>query len=173
MNAIWIVATGYTGLDGFLGTRASFMMDFVVCAMLLVVPLMLLSVFLVKSRREFLWHKRLQTSLAALLLVTIVLFEIDVRWHGWVTRADTSPYWREGSWNDLIDLSLAIHLCFAIPTPLLWGVLVWLAYRGFPRPPRPSLHSGLHKPLGRVAVASMTATTITGWVFYWLAFGAV
>jgi hypothetical protein len=32
------------------------------------------------------------------------------------------------------------------------------------------VHSRIHVPLARLAAADMVLTTITGWLFYWLAF---
>ena len=55
------------------------MLDFVVCALVLIVPLLLYSLWLVKVRRRFLAHKRLQIALGLILLVAVSAFEIDVQ----------------------------------------------------------------------------------------------
>ena len=157
-------------MPGFLSTRGSFMLDLVFTAMMVVVPLLAVSRFLVKSRRAYQAHKVLQLTLAVVLLVAVIAFEVEIRSFGWADRAMGSPYWVDGRWNDWIDRSLAVHLCFAIPTPLLWAWLIYKALRGFPRPAAPSAHSRQHRFWGNVAMLGMALTAITGWCFYWLAF---
>ena len=76
-------------LDGFLGTRASFMLDVVFLAMFALVPVLAVSVWLVMYRQRYLLHKRIQLALGIVLLVTVVLFEIDMRANGW--RAGRAP----------------------------------------------------------------------------------
>jgi uncharacterized membrane protein YozB (DUF420 family) len=159
-------------MDGFLGTRGSFMLDLVVVGMGLTVPLLLFSVWLVRSKKKYGNHKRLQLLIAFVLLAVVIAFEIEMRLFGWTERATASPFWREGAFNDWVDYSLAIHLCFAIPTPFIWGVIIFFAWRGFPRPPSPGDHSRFHRRWGKLAVAAMLATAVTGWIFYYFAFAA-
>ena len=54
--------------DGFLGTRASLMLDVVFLAMFVVVPALAWSVYLVKVRRNYGLHKRVQLLLGSVLL---------------------------------------------------------------------------------------------------------
>ena len=161
----------YPGLDGFLGTRGSFMLDFVFLAMFAVVPLLFVSIFLVK-RGQYGWHKRIQLVLAILLLVAVVAFEVEMRIVGWEARAEASPYWIDSSWNDWVHFSLAIHLFFAIPTALIWTYVVVQAMRLFPKPANPGSHSASHRFWAPIATFEMCMTALTGWVFYWLAFVA-
>ena len=85
----------YPGIDGFLGTRASLMLDVVFLAMFVVVPVMLWSIYQVKYRRRYLLHKRVQLTLALVLLAAVTLFEVDMRIHGWQQRAELSPYFAQ------------------------------------------------------------------------------
>jgi uncharacterized membrane protein YozB (DUF420 family) len=163
---------GLPGYDGFLGSRGSLMLDIVFLAMFAVVPLLVLSWYLVGRRRRYAAHKRLQLILAGVLLVTVVLFELDIRLHGWQERASVSPYWRAGRANDPVDWSLVVHLACAVPTFLLWVAVVVRAWRGFPDPPRPAPHSAWHRRWGWAAMVGMALTALTGWIFYWLAFVA-
>jgi uncharacterized membrane protein YozB (DUF420 family) len=159
-------------LDGFLGTRASLMLDVVVVAMLVIVPLMSWSIYLVKFRRRYQAHKRIQLTLGAVLLVAIIAFEADMRVSGWTQRAVPSPYWSGSGWNDWVHYSLAVHLLFAIPTAVLWLVVIVQALRKFPVPPMPNRYSPRHISWARLAAAEMVMTAVTGWWFYWLAFVA-
>ncbi len=159
-------------MPGFLGTRGSFTIDMVFAAMFLVVPVLWTSVWLVHTGKRFRLHKLIQVTLAVVLGIAVVAFELEMRLKGWRHLAAESPFWREGNWNDWIDYSLVIHLFFAVPTPLIWAAVIVGAWRGFPRPPQPSGHSRTHRLGGKIAATAMTLTGLTGCVFYWLAFAA-
>jgi putative membrane protein len=155
-------------MDGFLGTRASVMLDVVFVAMFAVVPVMCWSIYEVKYRRRYGLHKRVQVILAAVLLATVTAFEIDMQFFtDWKTRAEASPYF-----YTLVKPALWIHLFFAVPTAVIWIITVWHALRNIPDPPAPSAASARHIFLGRLAAWEMTGTAVTGWIFYWLAFVA-
>lgn len=148
------------------------MLDVVFTAMFAVLPALLASIYLVRFRRRYRWHKRMQLVIAGVLLVAVTAFEVDMRLHGWQHLARPSPYWREGPWNDWVDYSLAIHLTCAIPTLVLWVVVSAAALWRFPVPPTPSAHSRWHRRYGATAVVGLVLTAVTGWMFYWLAFAA-
>jgi hypothetical protein len=158
-------------MDGFLGTRASLMLDVVFLAMFAVVPAMAYSIWQVKYRRRYLLHKRAQLILAGVLLIAVTAFEVDMRlFTDWQERADDSPYFTgEVNW---VKRALALHLCFAVPTAVLWVYVTWHALRYIPNPPRPSAHSRHHIRWARLAAWSMFGTAVTGWLFYYLAFMA-
>jgi uncharacterized membrane protein YozB (DUF420 family) len=159
-------------MEGFLGTRASFMLDFVALAMVALVPVLGASVYLVKYRRQYALHKKLQLLLAATLLVAVALFEAEMRISGWRQRAEPSPYMGHGGATNWVLVSLYIHLFFAVSSAVLWVVVLARALRNFPNPPHPSAHSAFHRRFGILAAIDMTCTAVTGWVFYWLAFVA-
>ncbi len=160
----------YEGIDGFLGTRASLMLDVVFLAMFAVLPAIGFGIWLVKYRQAYLLHKRIQLTLAAVLAVTVTLFEIDIRINGWRHRAAESAYYHASQAWHLVNLSLAIHLVFAVTTAVLWIVVVTRALRQFPSPPVPGPHSKSHIFWARLAAIDMGLTAVTGWIFYTLAF---
>jgi uncharacterized membrane protein YozB (DUF420 family) len=156
-------------MNGFLGTRGSFMLDLVVAAMFVTVPILCGSIFLVR-RRAYQAHKRIQLSLACVLLATVVAFEAEMRFVGWQDRATASRYWSTGPFNDWVDYSLVFHLLCAIPTFVVWAWVVWKALSNFPVPPHPTDYSRSHRLWGRLAVIGLLGTAVSGWVFYWFAF---
>ena len=158
-------------MDGFLGTRASLMLDVVFLAMFAVVPLMLWSICQVRYRRRYLLHKRMQLALAIALLVAVLAFEIDMRFFtDWQVRAEASPYFTSPvNW---VKIALGVHLFFAIPTTVIWVYVVWHALRYIPNPPGRSRHSAKHIRWGWIAAWEMVGTAVTGWAFYYLAFMA-
>ena len=160
--------------DGFLGYKTSFMLDFVVCALAIIVPLMLYSLWLVKVRRAFTQHKWLQLALGIILLIAVTAFEVDLQvihggWENIVRKshpedaelaakvAEAQPY-------------LWVHLVFAVTTPVIWFTTLVLAFRRFSSPPLPNRHSRLHKTLGWLSTIDITMTAITGLIFYYIAF---
>lgn len=157
----------YPGIDGFLGTRAPLVLDVLCLAMLVVMVALAWSVYQVKFRRRYNVHKWTQITLAAILLVVVILFEIDIRLHGWESRAAREA---DGIPTAGVWYALYIHLLFAVSTVILWPITIFLALRNFPNPPRPSQHSRVHVPLARVAALDMVLTAVTGWIFYWFAF---
>ena len=155
---------------GFLGYSSTFMLDFVVTALVLIVPALLASLYLVKVRRNYVAHRNLQLLLASVLLAAVVAFEVDIRLHcGWrdiVTSARTLTEQQ----LETIKQTLYVHLVFAISTPLLWGVTIALALKRMPKPPSPCAHSRLHKTLGWLSVIDLVLTSATGLLFYYRAF---
>ena len=162
----------YPGFDGFLGTRASLMLDLVSIAMFVALPLLGWSIFQVKSRKRYVLHKRLQLALASILGAAVLLFEIDMRVYGWRERAELSPFYTSDSGPSLVDVALWIHLLFSVSTFVLWLVVVIRALRNIPSPAGPSPHSSAHKRWGWIAAIDLGLTSITGWIFYYVAFVA-
>jgi len=145
--------------------RGSFMMDFVVVAMFAILPILSWSIYLVKVKRNYELHRKVQAVLGFTLLITVSLFEVDVRVNGWRHLALPSPYY-----YSILFPFLGIHLFFAISTSLLWTVTLWSAWKQFPYPTGPGPYSMKHKKLAWLATGGMFMTSITGWTFYYLAF---
>ena len=175
-------------IDGFLGTRASLMLDVVFLAMFVVLVALAASIYFVANRRNYQWHKRLQLLLGVVLLITVALFEADMRINGWMDRAAASRFYQPitaPGWllstiyvkllgraevPGWVFTSLAIHLVFAVTTSLLWIWVIARALRASRIPPRTAEHSQSHKFWGWVAALDMGLTAVTGWIFYILAF---
>lgn len=160
--------------DGFLGNKTSFMLDAVVCALVIVVPWLLYSLFQVRFRKRYARHRTLQLSLGIVLLLAVSAFEVDL-------------HQVHGGWENIVrkshpeDAALAqkvaevrpylyTHLIFAISTPLIWAATLGMALVKFPKPPVPGQHSRLHKILGWLSTVDVTLTAITGLIFYYVAF---
>ena len=157
--------------DGFLGFKASFMLDVVVCALIVVVPTLMCSLYAVKVRRNYALHKALQIALGGVLLVAIGLFEVDLRMQGGIAGI-LAKRWRPLSPNERESFNalLFVHLFFAISTVFLWAVTLILALRRMPVLPAPCDHSRLHKLLGWLSAADITLTSVTGLLVYYYGF---
>ena len=157
----------YPGLDGFLGTRASVSLDLLFLGMIAIVPVLAWSIYQVKYRRRYELHKRVQVALGLLLLVAVVVFEVDIRLHGWRERAAGQL---GGDPPQIVWNALYIHLVFAVVATFLWPVVIVRALRNFPVPCAPNQHSRFHIFWARIAAIDMMITAVTGCTFYWLAF---
>jgi putative membrane protein len=158
--------------DGFLGYRTSFMLDFVVVALVLIVPVLIYSLYAVKIRHQYKLHRNLQLLLGIVLLVAVALFEYDLQFvqKGWqnVVAKRATPLTADQL--SFVRTILRIHLIFAISTPLLWIATITLALRRMPNPPQPCAHSNLHKRLGWLSTIDIVMTSVTGLIFYYFAF---
>ena len=90
----------------------------------------------------------------------------------WRERALASPHYHEAWFVGAVSWSLMIHLVFAVSTALLWAFVIIMALRRFPVPPEPTGYSRQHILWARLAAIDMVLTTLSGWIFYWLAFVA-
>ena len=149
--------------EGFLGYDTSVMLDVVVVALVVVIPLLMLSLCQVRFGQRYRVHRRLQLTLGAVLLGAVSLFEIDMRLHGgfWAMSQNHSR---------AMHVLLYVHLFFAISTVVLWAATIGLALRRFESPPQPGAHSRLHRRLGWLSTLDITATSITGLLVYYYGF---
>ncbi|QDT49784.1 DUF420 domain-containing protein [Symmachiella dynata] len=157
--------------DGFLGYPTSLMLDFVVCALVLIVPLLLFSIYLVKIKHNYLLHRNMQILLGVTLLAAVAAFEIDMRLQGGIEeilKKRASPL--TAAQHDIFWKVMYVHLFFAITTVPLWATTLILAWKRFPSPPVPSEHSGLHKPLAWLSTIDITMTSVTGLAVYYYGF---
>ena len=160
--------------DGFLGYHTSFMLDFVVCALIVVVPLLLYSLWLVKVKRNYNAHKWLQLSLGIILLVAVGLFEVDLQivhggWENIVRKSIPDEAALQQKVEEVRPW-LWTHLFFAVTTPFLWFATLFLGFKRFSSPPLPGDHSRLHKKLGWLSTVDITMTSVTGLWFYYVTF---
>jgi putative membrane protein len=159
---------------GFLGYPTTFMLDFVVVALILIVPLLLLSLWKVKVGRQYRFHRKLQLLLGIILLVAVAAFEIDVQlahggWENIVAQQNLTPEALAAK-IAVVRPWLLVHLIFAVSTPILWIATIALALKHFGKNPAPGLHSRLHRILGWASTIDITMTSLTGLAFYYVAF---
>ncbi len=160
--------------NGFLGYDTSFMLDFVVMALILVVPILVYSLYQVKYRKNYDLHRNLQVFLGVLLLVSVSAFEIDMQivhggWQNIVNKDSSAPRMNPEELA-FVQKVLWVHLVFAITTPFLWATTTILALKRFSIPPIPGPHSALHRKLGILSTLDLVMTSVTGLIFYYFAF---
>jgi hypothetical protein len=157
--------------DGFLGYRASLMLDVVVCALVVLVPLLIFSLYQVKVRKAYTLHRNLQLLLGAVLFVAVGLFEVDMRLQGGIdailSKRDVPLSLAQRDW---FNTMLYTHLVFAASTPVLWIATIAHGFWYFDTPPVPGPASRRHKLLGWASAADITLTSITGLAVYYFGF---
>ncbi|MCH2203898.1 MAG: DUF420 domain-containing protein [Fuerstiella sp.] len=162
--------------DGFLGYGTSFMLDFVVCALVVIVPVLVTSICLVKFGQRYKLHRLLQTQLCVVLLLAVGAFEVDLQIvHGGWENVVKKSYSDDALFAQRVSEAqpwLWLHLIFAVTTPVLWLITICMAYRRFATPPRPGVHSTVHRRLGWLSTIDVTLTAVTGLIFYYVAFVA-
>ena len=160
--------------DGFLGYRTSFMLDFVVCALVVIVPVLITSIAMVRFGRRYQQHRFLQTLLCAVLFVAVGAFEVDLQivHGGWENVVAKSQIDEAAIAAKITEVRpwLWLHLVFAVTTPIVWLITIVLAWRRFPSPPQPAPHSRVHVRLGWLSTLDVTLTAVTGLIFYYFAF---
>ncbi len=164
----------FPGLDGFLGTRASLMLDVVFTTMFAVIPLMLGSIALARFRNAWQWHKRIQLTLATVLLLAVTAFEIDMQFvTQWELRAEPSPYFSiNNKWTCPVGIATHRSLVLCRANSSYLDLRGKRSLEALPQATDARRVQHRHKLWGRIAAVEMTMTAITGWVFYWLAFVA-
>ena len=132
------------------GTRASFLIDLFLAVQVLLIPTMAFAIWLVR-RGNVRAHARLMTACFVLFLLTVLAFEIDVHIMG---ERVAPEFWR-----------LAIHLCFVLPTLVLWVRQIATAKSATTNP-------GPHRRRGRLVMALLLCTVATGIWMYSGTYGA-
>lgn len=143
--------------QGFLGTRADFLMDVVILALIAVVPIVLYNWRLAREGR-YDRHKFFQVGLALLLGIVVGLFEYNLRLQGGIFAATRASSF---AGTVTLDFWIYFHTFFAITTIFIWLGLILLSLRRFPNPPRPGDFSGTHKRWGRIGMIWMLTTGVT------------
>ncbi|MDA1015086.1 MAG: DUF420 domain-containing protein [Planctomycetota bacterium] len=158
--------------DGFLGFKTSFMLDAVVVSLVLIVPAILYSIYVVKFTFNYSLHRNLQVSLGVVLFLAVTAFEVDMQWiqGGWENVVQKRDVPLTDEQFQFVRKLLWVHLVFAITTPVLWGITLVLALKRFSNPPFPGPHSPLHRRLAWISTIDIVLTSITGLTFYYMAF---
>ena len=125
-------------------TRASFFIDLFLIVLVLLIPIMLFSVWLVR-RGNVRAHATVMVCCFVAFLLSVIAFEIDVQFIGERVAPAMTP--------------LIIHLGFVLPTLLLWVRQMMTWRRAFENPAE-------HRRRGRVVIGLLTSSVGTGiWLY--------
>lgn len=144
--------------------RAPIILTILALALFFVVPTLLWSLRQARLGKYSV-HKRTQIGTSTAIFVLLIFFEMQIPGSDWLKQTAQSPF-PEAT----IHSYLFVHKSIAISTTLVWTMTLLLALWRTPSPPRPSLHSQVHKVLGISSAVMLIITAISGWIFYWMAF---
>lgn len=151
---------------GPLGTDADLLIDLVVVALVVIVPVLAWSFRRVRSR-DYAAHRYIQTALTVVLVGVVALFEADIQSQGGIHAIAGDAPWVATPYFDVL---FSVHLIVAGSTALTWlGLCVW-SWRVFPSPPTPGPSSRLHRRLGWAGAVGMVLTGLTGVAIYLMVF---
>jgi uncharacterized membrane protein YozB (DUF420 family) len=151
-------------LKSLLGTRADGWLDAGALGLTVLTGLLLLSVVAVR-RGRFRLHRRLQMILAGVALVMVLLLEWRFRTVGWREAAKSSSWFPLG-----VDLSLGIHIAFALAMVVGWIGAVTVGIRGWRDGSLDVDQRARHRWWGWFATIATIGTAVTAWIFYVAAF---
>lgn len=156
-------------MSGFLPFKATFMLDFVLVALILVVPILIFG--LVQAhKKNYTLHAKTMVFLGGLVLLVVAAFEIDMRLHGGIS-AIMENAGRKAADTPFFNQLLNIHLFFAISTCILWIYTTIMAIKKFGLSnPQPNSYSKTHKILGKLTTLDVVGVAITGAMVYFYAF---
>lgn len=144
------------------------MVDLVVVALAVIDVILMISILQVKKKKNFKQHKKIQLSLAVILFIAVLLFELEIRFAGGIYNMITHSPYKDTSTFDLV---LGIHLFFAITTTLLWIITVFGALKNF-KSSFNTPYAKSHRRLGWLSAIDLLFTSFTGWAVYYMAFMA-
>jgi len=147
-----------------LGTRADGWLDAAALGLTAITMLLAVSVSAVR-RGKARFHRRLQLTLASVAVVIVVLLEWRFRMVGWRDAARPSRYFPFG-----VDLSLGIHIAFAVMMVVGWIGAVTIGMRSWQDGTLRVDRRVAHRRWGKFATVATLGTTITAWIFYIVAF---
>jgi putative membrane protein len=142
------------------------LIDIVNFSFIVIVPALIYSWAKVR-KGEYSFHKKIQLILFAILFVTVILFELDLRQRGGIFKmVEQSQFAGTAFLNGLIWF----HMFVSITTSFIWIGLIAFSLWKFASPPVPNKFSGVHKFFGKIGMIDMILTGITGVMLYVLGF---
>ncbi|MBV1859437.1 MAG: DUF420 domain-containing protein [Nannocystaceae bacterium] len=149
-----------------IGSRADLLIEAVVLAELLAIPVLLRAI---RAAREgdVRLHKGLQLSLATIFAVATIALEVDIRMAGGMAFFAAGGRY-EGTM--FLDVVLYGHLAVAAVNAALWSVFPIVSWRRFRAGMLPGRFSALHRTLGWWAVLAYALTSGSGLALYVVGF---
>jgi hypothetical protein len=152
-------------MQGFLGTDAPFMMDFVVVSLIAIVPILCFSIYKVKQGATEL-HRKVQLTLAIVLGIAVVLFEVEMRLAGGIVNI--MPPER---YTILFRIYLWTHIAIAVSTLVVWTLTLVGANANYVDGAMRKEYRDRHRCLGVSSTLLLLLTSGTGlgvyaWCFF-------
>lgn len=147
--------------SGFLGTNASFYMDFSTLYFTFL-PFLLLFAIRYAIKKEYRKHLQSQITIFIITLIIIVIFEVGIRIEdGFVHFAKHSllPF-------STLFTFLVIHIIIAVLSLVLWAYLIANTYKYYSREQFSSSLINSHKRLGKILFLALSLSSMMGVLMY-------
>ena len=151
----------YMFIEGFLGTRAPFFMDFVTL-IVAVLPLLVYSSILLAKKKLYKMHALTQNIIFIVSVIVVGYFEYGVRVGGGFDA------FMQGSnvSHTYASVVLGVHILIAVATLLYWTTIIFKADYQFAKGLIPGKKSKEHKELAIKAFTGIVLTSFSGiWVY--------
>jgi len=126
------------------GTKASLIVDFFLVVQVAMVPVLAWAIFLVRKGKVRA-HARIMATAFAFFLMSVVAFEVDVHLGGQRVPPPLP--------------TLIIHLCFSLPSVVIWTYQIVTAKKALVEP-------GAHRRRGKLLFGFIIGTVVTGvWLY--------
>jgi uncharacterized membrane protein YozB (DUF420 family) len=148
-------------MHGFLGTRADFIVDFIM-VITGFLPIFMLYSFYLASKGRYTLHKNLQLFLLLLSSIAVIALELDIRLGGVENITTQSSYYN----TTILKTVFAFHLIVAISSFFLWS---WMVFK-FSLLSVAKIKRTNHKFWGKILFIDLVLTLISGWAIYVMIF---
>ncbi len=154
---------------GFLGTRADILIDIVTLSFIVILPILIVSWRLARTKKDYSSHRTIQLYLGIALGVVVAIFEYDLSTSGGIFElVKGSAY--EGT--AILNWTIYIHTLFAIAATVIWAGLIIMSLIKFGKPPKPNAFSSRHRFWGRAGMVAMIMAGVTSPPLYYFGFMA-
>lgn len=154
---------------GLLGTRADVLVDIVTLSFIVILPILIWSWWLARTRKDYATHRRVQLWLGITLGVVVAIFEWDLKMSGGIFELTKGGIY-EGT--AALNWTIYVHTAFSILTTLIWATLIIVSLIRFGKPPKPNNFSRAHRFFGRTGMITMIMAGVTSPPLYYFGFVA-
>ena len=148
---------------GFLGTRATFLIDIIVSFLVILPIIVMISIFLVK-RNYIKIHQFLQVSLFLISISALALFAYSVHYvEGFEYLIQKSSVGAKEAF-----VILTVHVTTVVITILIWFLTIFYALNDRKRRALPGVYSEPHKRAGRRVLLGIVMMALTSLTIYFV-----
>ena len=159
----WILGSEILSQGGFLGTRATFLIDIIVSFLVTLPIFIIISIFFAKSNYIKI-HQLFQVFLLLLSMGSLALFAYSVHY---IEGFDTLLQQSSVGIKKVFTL-LALHITIVIITILMWVLTIFYALNDRKRRALPGVYSKAHGRAGRRVFSAIVLMALTSLSIYWV-----
>ena len=154
---------------GFLGTRADVLIDIVTLSFIIILPILIISWRLARTKKDYVNHRTIQITLGVTLGIVVAIFEYDLSTSGGIFELTKGGIY-EGT--AILNWTIYIHTAFSVLTSFIWVGLIIASLIKFKNPPEPNQFSKMHRFWGKAGMITMIGAGVTAPPLYYFGFVA-